>query len=342
MRRCVALCVIVMATGCAGAPTSSAQQPSAGGAVVATVNGAVITEDEVRGAAGPELARIEAQAHELKRRQLDVLIATRLLEAEAARRGTTVAALEADEIAGKVPPVTDEELAAFIEANRQRIRGDADTLRPQIREFLTAQKLDARRAAFTDGLRAAADVSVSLAEPAAFRASLDLEGAPVRGAMDAPVTIVEFSDFHCPFCRTVQPTLTTLLERYAGQVRLVYKHLPLDVLHPEARRASEASWCAGQQNRFWEFHDVIYRTGGSDASDETLKRIGAQAGVDADAFAACLAGPEAARAVERDVAQGKALDLNGTPGFFINGRELHGAQPLESFVRIIDDELASR
>jgi protein-disulfide isomerase len=339
MRRLMVLSALIAVSGCAGPQTTSAQPSGNGSAVVATIDGTAITEAELRSKAGPELARLESQTYELKRGALDELIAAHLLEAEASRRGVTVKALEADEVTAKVAPVTEAELAAFINTNRQRIRGDADALRPQISEFLTQQKREARRAEFVDALRAAASVSVALEEPAVFRAAIDLDGAPIRGEVDAPVTIVEFSDFHCPFCRSVQPTLSTLLDRYKGKVRLAYKHLPLDALHPNARRVSEASWCAQQQGRFWEFHDVVYAAGGSDASDATLQQFAAQAQLDQDAFTACLAGPEAARAVDADVTEGRALDLNGTPGFYINGRELHGAQPLEAFVRIIDEEL---
>lgn len=345
VRRFVLLSAVLVVSGCANSSPSAAQESSpsaAAGAVLATVNGTAITEAEVRGALGGELARLEAQVHDLKRQQLDTLIAERLLDAEASRRGLTRQALEAEEIAARLTPVTDQELDEFIAANRSRIRGDAAALRPQIRAFLEQRKADERRAAFVEGLRANARVEVSLEAPAPFRATLDIEGAPIRGAADAPVTIVEFSDFHCPFCRSVQPTLTQLLERYQGKVRIAYKHLPLDALHPQARRASEASWCAGQQGKFWEFHDALYREGGSDAGDAVMTRLATAVGLDQAGFVSCLASPEAARSVERDVAQGTALGLSGTPGFFVNGRELNGAQPLEAFVRVIEEELSAR
>jgi protein-disulfide isomerase len=343
VRRFLFLSAVLAVVGCAETQSTAAQEPPAtGGDVLATVNGTPITEGDVRAALGGELARLEAQVYDLKRQQVEALIAERLLDAEAARRGVSRQALEAEEVAAKVTPVTDEELAAFIEANRARIRGDAAALRPQIRAFLEQRKADERRAAVVEGLRASAKVEVSLEPPAPFRATLDIEDAPIRGAEDAPVTIVEFSDFHCPFCRSVQPTLTQLLDRYEGKVRLAYKHLPLDALHPQARRASEASWCAGQQGKFWEFHDTLYREGGSDASDAAMSKVATSVGLDTAAFTACLASGEAARVVERDVAQGTALGLSGTPGFFINGRELNGAQPLEAFVRVIDEELAAR
>lgn len=346
MRVCSMVMAIALLGGCTSTPASTAQ-PSAnaaaaaapGGDVLATVNGTPITDRDVREAAGAELSRLEAQAYELKRRQVDELIARHLIEAEATRRGQSVDAFEQAEIASKVPAVTDADIDGFIAANRARIPGDATQLRPQIRDFLVARRTEERRATVVGGLRSAAAVEVAMAPPAPYRATLDLDGAPVRGTETAPVTIVEYSDFHCPFCRSVQPTLTTLLDRYKGKVRLVYKHLPLDSLHPQARRVSEAAYCAGRQGRFWEFHDAVYADTSSDASDATLDRYARAAGLDARAFAACLAAPDTRAAVQRDVQQGTELGLAGTPGFFVNGRELKGAQPLEAFVDVIEQEL---
>jgi protein-disulfide isomerase len=344
MRFSSLLVAILLVGGCSGTPASEAQtpppaSPAGAPAVLATVNGAPITEDDVRKAAGLEIARLEEQLYQLRKQQIDTLVAQRLLEAEAARRGLSVAALEQAEIVGPAGTVTEPEIDTFIESNRSRIKGDPAQLRPQIREFLQQQKTEMRRTALVDVLRAAAKVDVRLSPPVPFRAEVDIAGAPVRGSATAPVTIVEYSDFHCPFCRRVQPTLTALLEKYPGKVRLVYKHLPLDGLHPQARRVSEAAWCAGKQDKFWGFHDAVYADSGSDASDATLTRYATTAGLDAAAFTSCLANPETKAAIERDVAQGEALGLNSTPGFFVNGREVRGAQPIEAFESIIDEEL---
>ncbi len=347
MRFCSMLVAVFLAAGCTAAPSSSSAQPApattpstaAAGDVLATVDGTPITEGDLRKAAGLELSRLEQQLYQLKKQQLDALVAARLIEAEAKRRGMSVAAFEQDQITSQVAAVTEPEIDAFAEANRTRIRGDVTQLRPQIRDFLRDQKAEARRTAVVEGLRASAKVDVSLAAPAAYRAEVDVAGAPVRGVATAPVTIVEYSDFHCPFCRRVQPTLTTLLDKYKGQVRLVYKHLPLDGLHPQARRVSEASWCAAQQDRFWQFHDAVYADASTDASDATLTRLATTAGLDTGSFSSCLANPEAKAAVQRDATQGEALGLSSTPGFFINGREVRGAQPIDAFVAIIDEEL---
>ena len=348
MRFCSMLMAIALGGGCTAAPSSSSAQPttpvpatpSPGSTdVLATVNGTPITEHDVRKTAGLELSRLEEQVYELKRQQVDALVARRLIEAEATRRGQSVAIFEQAEITGKAGDVTEAEIEAFVEANRARIRGDVTQLRPQIRQFLREQKLEARREAVVAGLRKSATVEMKLAAPALFRAQMDLQGAPVRGVATAPVTIVEYSDFHCPFCRRVQPTLTALLDKYKGQVRLVYKHLPLDALHPQARRVSEASWCAAQQDKFWQFHDAVYADTSNDAGDAALTRYATTAGLDAATFTSCLANPEAKAAVQRDVAQGESLGLNSTPGFFVNGREVRGAQPIEAFSTIIDEEL---
>ena len=345
MRARSVVMALVLVSGCSATPASEAQPaaPGTGGGgtpvVHATVDGTPITEDDVRKAAGLEISRLEEQLYDLRKQQVDALVARRLLEREAGRRGMSVEALEQAEVVSRITPVTDPEIDAFIDANKARIRGDVTQLRPQIRDYLREQKLQARRTALVDGLRGAARVEMRLTRPDPWRTTVDIAGAPVRGAADAPVTIVEYSDFHCPFCRRVQPTLTQLLEKYPGKVRLIYKHLPLDGLHPQARRVSEASWCAGTQDKFWQFHDAVYAEAGNDASDATLTRLATAAGLDAAAFTTCLAGTEAREAVQRDVAQGEALGLNSTPGFFINGREVRGAQPLEAFVAIIDDEL---
>lgn len=344
MRSTWMLMAVFVLGGCTAAPSSQAQPAASrttpgSPAVLATVNGAPITEDDVRKAAGLEIARLEEQIYELRKQQVDALIERRLLEAEATRRGQAFEVFEQAEIRSKVTAVTEAEIDAFVEANRARIRGDVTQLRPQIREFLQEQKVSTQRAAVVADLRTGAKVEVHLAPPPVHRADVDVTDAPIRGTATAPVTIVEYSDFHCPFCRRVQPTLMALLDKYPGKVRLIYKHLPLDGLHPQARRVSEASWCAARQGKFWAFHDAVYADTSNDSSEAALTRFATAASLDAQAFATCLAGPDARVAVQKDIDQGEALGLNSTPGFFVNGREIRGAQPIEAFVTLIDEEL---
>jgi len=308
---------------------------------VAEVNGEAISAEELDQALGARLRKLEEQVYELKRQQLDALIADRLLAQEAAKRGTSVTALLDAEVTAKVGLVTEQEVEAFYQGNKDRLRGEEAAVRPRIRTYLQQQKLAAQRARLVESLRSQGKIVDRLQASPIVRVEVPVDGAPVRGSADAPVTLVEFSDFHCPFCKRVQPTLTQLLDRYPGKVKLVYRDFPLDSLHPEARRAAEAARCARDRGKFWEYHDLLF-AGPVSAKPEELDQYARQAGLDSAGFAACLTGGVHRAAVQRDLDEGARLGINGTPAFFVNGRPLTGAQPLEAFARMIDEELAAR
>jgi len=305
---------------------------------LAEVNGDTITLRHLEQAAGAKLFELEEQLYEFKRRELDGLIADRLFAQESTKRGISVSALLDAEITAKVPLVTEQEIDAFYEANKTRIRGDAASARQQIRTHLQQQKLLARRAEFVESLKSQSKIVTHLPPPRIIRLDIRTEGAPSRGAAEAPITLVEFSDFHCPFCKQSQATLKQLLERYSGKVKLVYRDFPLDQLHPQARAAAEAARCANDQGKFWQYHDVLFQRP-PDAAPQVLRTYAEQIGLDAAAFDRCLTSGIHREAVDRDVEDAARLGLTGTPAFFINGRPLTGAQPLEAFVRIIEDEL---
>ena len=306
---------------------------------LAEVNGEAITTEELNRALGAKLAKFEEQIYDLKRRELDSLIEQRLFAQEAAKRKISIAALLDAEVTAKVGIVTEKEIEDFYQANKARMRGDEADLRQKIRAFLQQQKLNARREAFVESLRSEGRVVVRLQPPAAIRVQVSTEDAPVRGPADAPVTIVEFSDFECPFCKQAHPTLKQLLERYPGKVRLAYRDFPLDSIHPQARRAAEAARCAQDQGKFWEYHDVLF-TQSPQLALEDLRRYAGQVGLDVTTFDGCLAAGVHKATVQRDLDEGNRLGITGTPAFFINGRTLSGAQPLDAFTRLIDQELA--
>ncbi len=170
--------------------------------------------------------------------------------------------------------------------------------------------------------------------------ALDLTGAPIRGAVDAPVTIVEFSDFQCGFCFRVNPTLTQLLERYQGKVRLLFKHSPIEG-HTAAPLAHRAAFAAQQQGKFWEMHDRIFANQRAMDREALLAHAGAL-GLDRAKFVADLDGPQSKAALDRDQAEAGKVGVDGTPTFFIDGVPLVGAQPLETFAAAIDKALAAR
>lgn len=305
---------------------------------MAEVNGEVITAKDLEGALGTRLSQLEEQIYNLKRRELDALIAGRLLAQEAAKRGMSVAALLDAEVTAKVALVTETEVEAVYQANKSRLPGDEASARDRVRSFLQQQKLAAQRERFVESLRSQGKVLVRLQPPPVVRLDVSIDGAPVRGAADAAVTLVEFSDFQCPFCKQVQPTLTQLLARYPGKVKLAYRDFPIDSLHPQARRAAEAARCALDQGKFWDYHDLLFANA-PQATPEDLGRYAQQVGLDLTKFEPCLSGGVHRAAVQRNLDDGTRLGITGTPAFFINGRPLSGAQPLEAFVRVIEEEL---
>jgi protein-disulfide isomerase len=243
------------------------------------------------------------------------------------------------EVTSKVGLVTEKEIQDFYEQNKGRLRGNEDDLRPKIRAFLQQHKLAEQRAHFVESLRSQGKVVVRLKPPPVIRIDVSIKDAPFRGPVKAPVTIVEFSDFECPFCKRVHPTLTQLLAKYPGKLKLVYRDFPLESIHPQARRAAVAARCAADQGKFWDYYDALFKESPKLSPDD-LKRYAKQVGLDGAKFDACVAKDTHKAAIERDLEEGRRLGITGTPAFFINGRSLTGAQPLGAFTRLIDEELA--
>jgi protein-disulfide isomerase len=162
--------------------------------------------------------------------------------------------------------------------------------------------------------------------------------APSRGPAGAPVTIVEFSDYQCPFCKRAEPTVEQLLKRYPEQVRVVYRHFPLDG-HADARPAAEAAACAHDQGKFWEYHALVFQSSPK-LSKETLRELAGKAALDVAAFDACLAEGRHQATVQTDLEAGREAGVSGTPAFFVNGIPLSGARSLQDFVKLVDAELA--
>jgi protein-disulfide isomerase len=165
-------------------------------------------------------------------------------------------------------------------------------------------------------------------------------GAQAKGPETAPVTIVEFSDFQCPFCASVVPTLKQIEDTYKERVRIVWKHLPLPI-HKDAVGASLAAEAAGNQGKFWEFHDRLFADQNK-LGPEDLKQHAKELALDLNRFEADLLDAQEKQKIDADVAEARALDIKGTPGIFINGRFVAGAQPFSAFAKIINEELTKR
>jgi protein-disulfide isomerase len=281
-------------------------------------------------------AEQKRKKHQLVELKVKELVADRLFELEAAERGITTQDIFAEVNALAEPP-TPEEIDELYEANKERMREPKEAMLPQIERFLKQQKA---RQTFIDYIEALADkyeVTYNL-EPLRFEVRAD--GYPALGPADAPVTIVEFSDFECPHCARVGPTLKKIAEDYGDKVRLVFRHFPLASIHRVAQEASEASLCAADQGKFWEMHDAIFADQ-RNLSVERLKEMAGSLGLDRARFDECLDSNRYADKVLADVRDGARVGVTGTPAFFVNGRPLSGAVPYETIAETVEEELAA-
>jgi protein-disulfide isomerase len=302
-------------------------------APVARVGTALVTYSDVEAASPTEFLQLARQRHQLVEQALGRAVQTKLVEVEAEQRGISPVELVELEVDRQLDEPTDEAVEAFF---RERgIPGSLSSVAPQIRDHLAEQARNERYRTFLAGLVERHPVE-ALLEP--FRSNVASEGYPARGPEDAPVTIVEFADFQCPYCRQIVPNLEQVLATYGDQVRLVYRHYPLTGIHPDAQKSAEAAMCAHEQGRFWDLHDLMFADQeGLDVS--SLKRKAGSLGLDRERFDRCLDTGQFADVVESDRETAVALGLTGTPGIFVNGRFFDGLQSAEALAAVVVDEL---
>ena len=310
--------------------------PLNSGEVVAEVNGRSVTRAQLDALTLGALRDLEERAYDLRRGALERLVNNIVLEAEADRRSLSVSELIA--ALTVTPPVSDQEIEEAIQGQYQ-LPGTPDfQVREQFRSSLEQRrKQEAFRLAIRE-LRASFEVAILLQHPVVTTEPIADLDDPSLGPEDAPITIVEFSDFQCPYCASVQSTIKDLLAKHGSAVRLVYKHFPL-AIHPDAPTAAEAAECAQELGAFWPYHDRLFALRGG-LSLETLKETAKQVGMNQQAFDTCLDSGRKALLVEEDHRLGVELGVTGTPTFFINGQILRGAQPFEELDATVKQILA--
>ncbi len=337
--------VIAIVTGIVLAASATSPRAASGDAkvVVATIGSQEVTQQQLEDRVRGKLVELETARYEILREGLDELIDEILLEQAATAQNKTPEELLKQEVEDKVTaldatnPISAEQVDQFYAEYKDRL-GDRplEELRPSIERYLQAQRMETARVDFTETLRKNASVSVRLQAPTV---EVSAEG-PARGPQDAAVTIVEFSDFECPFCQRAAETVDKIVAEYGDRVRLVYRHYPLPS-HANARRAAEASACAHEAGKFWPYHDLLFKN--QDALAETdLITYAQEAGIDEASFRSCLESDRGTAIVDKDAADGDAAGVSGTPAFFVNGRPLSGALPYETFKEAVDEAMAQR
>jgi protein-disulfide isomerase len=304
---------------------------------LAVVAGQPIYDDDLLPSVQAQIHPLHVQEYEIKSRALDDLINRKLLEGEGKKKGMTVDQLLAQEVNAKVAEPTDAELQALYIVQKEQLGRPFEELKPQLQQLLKQAKLQDASQNYYKNLRERAGVSVFLRKP---KVEVAHDPARLRGSPNAPVIIVEFSDFQCPYCRSVQATLKGLLTKYGGRVSLAFRDFPLRDIHPQAEAAAEGSRCAGEQGKFWEYHDLLFENENK-LDKEALKQHAATLKLDQEQFSSCLSSGKYKAQIEQDRQLGMRAGVTGTPGFYINGNVVGGNLPQSAFEKVIEAELAA-
>ena len=334
----IAVLILAVAFGLAGCKKPAASAAASAGAspgdVVATVGGVGITMEELDKAAKSQLQKIETEIYQTKKRALDGLVEERLIEEAAKKKGMSAEKFVAEEIGSKVAAPSEEEMKALYDSSKDRLGKSYDEVKGQIADYLNTNRRMRARADLIASLKEAADVKINLEPP---RVIIDIKDAPTLGEKGAKVTLVEFSDYQCPFCKRVRPSIWRLIDEYKGKMSYTFMDFPLS-FHREAKKAHEAARCAGDQGKYYEFNRKIFDNQTKLGVDD-LKKYAGDLKLNMADFDKCLSSDKHAALVDEFTKIGMNAGVTGTPAFFINGIMISGAQPYESFKEIIEAEL---
>jgi len=341
-----ALAAFALACACTKPAATASSAPGANGAtapdkVVATFNGGQITAGELEKEVRPQIADLENKMYQARKQTLEQMAMEKIVKAEATKAGLSEQDWMRKRVeSAPVQPPTEAQERQFYDRLKSGGQIPPDTtfesIKDRIGQALVNQQRQSQVQQVVTELQKQANLKLDLPQP---RIQVAAEG-PARGPKDAKITIVEFSDFECPYCGAAHDTVEQVMTTYAGKVRLVYRQFPLS-FHHHAAKAAEASLCAADQGKFWEYHDVLFKNQKKLEPTE-LKAHASEVGLDGQKFGQCLDSGDKKKAVDADQQAGLAAGVGGTPAFFINGIFLNGAQPIDEFKKVIDAELASK
>lgn len=305
---------------------------------VAEINGNPVTEKELNEVIAAPLTRLQSQLFDIQLQGINALIDNRLVEAEAKKENVSVQELLKKNVEDKVGTVNEQEVKDFFEKNKERFGGKSfEEIKKPLQQQLFTQKASVYRDNYLDRLREAANIKIFLTRPTV---DVSVDDDPSRGPDNAPVTIIEFTDYQCPFCGRARPTVYQILDTYGDKVHYVVRDFPLS-FHPYAKKAAEAAGCAGEQGKYWEYSKILWENQRAlDVPD--LKKYAKNLNLNTAKFDTCLDTDQFSEEIEKDIADGIKAGVSGTPTFFINGQLISGARPFEDFKEIIDSALVEQ
>jgi protein-disulfide isomerase len=312
------------------------QENPDGKQVVAEVSGVKLTMADLEQKEGPKLLQARYQYYMNQRRALDQLIDDKLLEIEAAKQHISVDQLLATQVYKNVKDPTEDQLQVYYEGLDSNEAYEA--VRDRVLEHIRELRQTKARAAYVATLRSNANPIVLLAPPTA---DVNLQNAYIHGDKTAPVKLIEFADYECPYCQKITPDLQKLEKEYGSRLAIAYKDFPLP-MHHTSQKAAEAARCAGEQGKFWEYHDVLFYSKQLGIPD--LKEHARVLKLDGERFDKCLDDGVETAAVKKDLEEAQHFGLTGTPSFFVNGHFFSGAADYSILREMVEQQmpLASR
>jgi len=300
--------------------------------VVADIGDHKVTTEELQQREASKMLQTRNKYYLAERDALDQLISEEVLEMQAGREGVSVDELLKRHVIAQGKEPTEDQLRFYYE----QVDTDQpfEAVRDKILDSVHQVRLKKAHDAYVSSVRSQFNVLIELAPPSAH---VDIANAPRRGPLNAPVQLVEFADYECPYCQKVHAELKQLREELGDKVALVYKDFPLP-MHSMAEKAADATRCADAQGKFWEFHDALFETRKLQVAD--LKQEARTLKLDTARFDQCLDSGEQAGTVKKDLAEGQRLGLSGTPSFFANGHFLSGAVSYAKLRETVEQELA--
>lgn len=327
--------LIFSLASCSGKPSTLTVVGSDPAKTVATVNGKPITEGEVLTAVASDMKKLQGEIYKIERAGLDQLIDKKLIEEAAAKEGKNADSYLDNYVKENVKEPTEEEVKKYYEFRKKQM-GDKsfDEVKKNIEDFLVANQKNALQRQLLGKLRKDANVKIELEPP---RVEIEVGNSPTMGKKGAPVTVVEFSDYQCPFCSRARPTINQIVEAYPNEVLYVFKDFPLS-FHKDAQKAHEAAHCAGDQGKYWEMNKEIFANQKA-LSISDLKGYAKKIGLNMSKFDKCLNENKYEKSVQASIQEGAQAGVSGTPAFFVNGVLISGARPFADFKQAIDSEL---
>lgn len=288
--------------------------------VLATVNNEPITAGDVEDALQSLIFNVQDQVYTIRKVALDAKINDTLLEAEAKRRNITPQELFTQEVIPHIKLVTEADARKFYDENKERVKAPFEQMAAQIIDFLKEQEFQNAAGVYATQLRKNAAIQIYLKEPDPPVVNIAIDDQPMKGNPNAPVTIIEFTDFQCPSCGKTQPLLEEIAKEYGDKLRLVARDFPLDQ-HQFAEKAAEAAEAAREQDKYWEYTAILFKNQEALAVPN-LKEYATQVGLDRAKFDQALDSGKFADKVKRDLREGEKLGVGSTPTLFINGKRV--------------------